>query len=95
MTRYYRIALTSALLAGLAMPAFAQTLPPQAPAAAAAPTEMAPAAPDNAPAAAPATSAEKPAAVTHTKAHARRLHAHKAKTTRAKQPVDPVHGDKK
>jgi hypothetical protein len=33
MTRYYRTVLTTALLAGLSLPAFAQTLPAPAPAA--------------------------------------------------------------
>ncbi len=50
MIRFYRIAMTTALLGGLALPALAQTLPPLAPAPAQSDV-TAPAAPDTAPAA--------------------------------------------
>ena len=53
MIRFYRIAMTTALLGGLALPALAQTLPPMAPTPAQ-PDVTAPAAPDTAPAAKPA-----------------------------------------
>jgi len=79
MIRYYRIALTTALMAGLALPALAQTLPPatSAPATssqATPPEQMAPATPEAAPTASTAT-ASKTGTTTHH--HVHKAHAHK------------------
>jgi hypothetical protein len=76
MTRYYRALLTTALLAGLAAPAFAQTPAPAAPAA---PVAAAPeAAPD---AAKPTQETAKPAVHKHHRTASRHKTASKAETT--------------
>jgi ABC-type transport system substrate-binding protein len=78
MTRYYRIALTTALLGGLALPAMAQTLPPAAPAPG---TDQQVATPSDPASLPPATdTAQKPAKTSVGHKHRHAVHKHAAKT---------------